>query len=66
MNIQILLVALCVAVAFIFMGKKFYISIRNRGNCACQCEKTCAHRTPACHSGGACPEQTRLRELRPR
>lgn len=58
MNIQLILVIICVAIAVFFMGRRFLRALKSR---SCPgCTKT------SCCDPTACPEQKRLEELRPR
>ncbi|MBD5627387.1 MAG: FeoB-associated Cys-rich membrane protein [Desulfovibrio sp.] len=58
MNIQLVIVIICVAVAALFMGRRFLRAVKSK---ACPgCSKT------NCCDPAACPEQKQIEELRPR
>lgn len=61
MNVQLVIVVLCIAVAVAFMAKRFVGALQSKG-CA-DCEKDCKHRS--CAGGGECVNEKKLRELRP-
>lgn len=58
MNIQLILVVICVVIAALFMARRFLRAVKRK---ACPgCTKT------SCCDPTACPEQKQLEELRPR
>lgn len=58
MNIQLILVIICVAIAAFFICRRFLRALKS--NACPGCTKT------NCCDPTACPEQNRLQELRPR
>lgn len=63
MNIQLILVGICVLAALVFMGRKILNTLNRKGGCAC--ESTCkgANR---CYCEGVCSENKGLREIKPK
>lgn len=62
MSFQAILVGICVLAAVIFMGRKFYRTLRRGGGCSCDCDSDC--KTRECAGGGTC--QKNLTELKPK
>lgn len=58
-NIQLIIVILCIIIALLFMGKKMYFAMK-RGSCACNGE--CKSRS--CASYGICSKQTSYSEIK--
>lgn len=62
MNIQLLIVALCIVLAGAFIVGRTYRSVKKRG-CNRACEKLGGTGVRKCQGGGECPNQRNLREL---
>ncbi|WP_241160211.1 hypothetical protein [Desulfovibrio sp. ZJ369] len=54
MDIQLILVLLCIAGALFFMGRRFYRCLR-KGHCSCGCEGS-GNGKKSCRARG-CPER---------
>lgn len=58
MNIQLILVIICVAAAAFFMGRRFLRALKSRSCPGCTKANCC--------DPDACPEHRQIEELRPR
>lgn len=61
MGWDVAFVVIIVALAALFMGRRLYRVIRNKGGCACNCDKV---GKGAC-DGAACPGSQDLQEIAP-
>lgn len=61
MGLDIIFVVVIVALAALFMGRRLYRIIRNRGGCACNCDKA----DKGVCDGAACPGAQTMKEIVP-
>ena len=63
MNVQLIIVGVCILAALLFMGRKFLNTFRRKGGCSCEAACKGANR---CFCEGNCPENQASGEIRPK
>ncbi len=63
MDLQVILVGICLLLAIAFMTRKVIRTLRGRNTCSCDCGEECATHGRGCTGGAECSCGQKLEEI---